>query len=444
MQRFSFRVSKQGVQVALAVSLLLLPLFFLTRGYTGVEHAYAATSDNLNFQARLENSAGAIAADGFYNLQFKLYDAASGGTLLWTETYDYNGGTPDRRVRVANGYVTVNLGSITSFPGSMPWDQQLYLTMNVGGTGTSASWDGEMNPRLKLTAVPYAFNAKTASQLVTTSGVFISTLAIQSPTGGNQTLHLQNQGAAGTYNLLTAPSRSDGYIKLQTGTPGTAQTGHFNISGTGIAAILRGSTSVLTPILDTAAAGTLTIGGTNASSISLADDTVLAANKTITITGGDTTTRNGLTPTEGMVFYDTTTKQLLIYANGKWQADRETATKIVAPSTASQALKDAADYVATGSADQTIINTALTAAAGGKVVLLEGTFTTSDAISIPNNTTLAGNGRGTLVTFSNIATQNKNMITNTDTTNGEGVVVRDLRLDGNKAVNTSGTQHGII
>jgi hypothetical protein len=44
--------------------------------------------------------------------------------------------------------------------------------MNVGGT-TGPSWDGEMTPRLKLTAVPYAF---TAGKLVGGTGANTTTL----------------------------------------------------------------------------------------------------------------------------------------------------------------------------------------------------------------------------------------------------------------------------
>ena len=231
-------------------SLLILPLFFLTRAYTPV---YAATTDNLNFQARLQTSPGAIAPDGNYNVEFKLYDATTGGTLLWTETRDYNGGAPDHRVRVANGYLTVNLGDTTSFPANMPWDQQLYLTMNIGGTGTSNSWDGEMSPRLKLTAVPYAFNAKTASQLITTASGISSTLTLQAPTGGNQIFQIPDQGAAGTYTLLTGAAASGSYIQLQGTTPGTPQTGNFNISGIGIAA-----TGLKTPTISLGTGGSAT------------------------------------------------------------------------------------------------------------------------------------------------------------------------------------------
>src|SRR5487761_1174404 len=47
----------------------------------------AAVNNSVNFQARLENSSGAIVPDGTYNLEFKLYNVSSGGTALWTEDY---------------------------------------------------------------------------------------------------------------------------------------------------------------------------------------------------------------------------------------------------------------------------------------------------------------------------------------------------------------------
>jgi hypothetical protein len=129
--------------------------------------AAASTSNTINFQARLETAAGAIVPDGNYNVEFKLYSVATLGSAEWTEDYTYNSGpgSTDVRLRVANGYLTANLGSITAFPGTINWNQQQWLTMNIGGTVSSGTitWDGEMSPRLQLTAVPYAFAAGTLS-----------------------------------------------------------------------------------------------------------------------------------------------------------------------------------------------------------------------------------------------------------------------------------------
>jgi fibronectin-binding autotransporter adhesin len=210
-----------------------------------------------------------------------------------------------------------------------------------------------------------------------------------------------------------------------------------NFTGTVTAA-----TSLLAPLLDTASAGVLSVGTTNATAIDLNQSTVVAAGKSLTITGGNTASRPG-SPTEGTMYYDTTTKQLLTYSNGKWQTDRNSSTFIVAASNASQAEKDGADYVAIGTTDQTIINTALAAAAGGRVYLTEGTYSLTDSISIPNNTTLAGAGRGTIVQFANLSGGSKNAITNTDTSTGTGVTIRDLQLDGNRSVNSSGAVVGV-
>lgn len=167
----------------------------------------------------------------------------------------------------------------------------------------------------------------------------------------------------------------------------------------------------------------------------------LASNQTINLTGGTTASRPG-SPTEGMLYFDTDTDKLLVYSNGKWQADRSTATKIVAASNSSQAAKDSADYVADGTGDQVEINAALTAATGGKVYLMEGTYVASATILVPNNTTLAGSGRGTIVELADLDATD-NLVENSDTTTGTGVTIQDIRFDGRNDLNTAGTQEGI-
>lgn len=149
--------------IVLGVFAVFVCAFILTEVVT--EKTSAAVSNYLNFQARLETSAGAVAADGNYNVEFKIYSASTSSgssqgsctgdaSCLWTETR-----TGANQVHVSNGYLTVNLGSVTTFPSTINWNQQLWISMNIGGTGGSPSWDGEMSPRLQLTAVPYAWQA---------------------------------------------------------------------------------------------------------------------------------------------------------------------------------------------------------------------------------------------------------------------------------------------
>jgi parallel beta-helix repeat protein len=124
-------------------------------------------------------------------------------------------------------------------------------------------------------------------------------------------------------------------------------------------------------------------------------------------------------------------------------SDRSTSTKIVAASNSSQAIKDGADLVLTGTADQTNLNTLLAANAGGSIYLAEGTYSVSGAISIPNNTTLFGAGAGTFITIPNAQNGSYNFITNSDVTTGTHVAIHDLQIDGNKANQTSGFMYGI-
>ncbi len=225
------RARTRGVGRSKCVLLTLLFLLVSGVGLLQPRTAHAVTSNTINFQARLEQPSGAIVDDGNYNVEFKLYNAASGGTALWTEDY-LNSAT--QGVRIANGYLTVNLGAITAFPGTISWDQQLYVSMNIGGTSTgSPTWDGEMSPRLKLTAVPYAFQAKSATQLQTQSGANVATLSFTTPTATDSialpdasgTVCLDNSAACG----FAAASGSTAYVQNGTSLQSNA---NFNIQST--------------------------------------------------------------------------------------------------------------------------------------------------------------------------------------------------------------------
>lgn len=217
---------RRVIPVALAV-FGVFSIFVLNLRATPIAHAVALNT-TVNFQARLQTAVGGIVPDDSYNVEFKLYAASSGGSPLWTETYL---NSEDEGLSTVNGYLSTSLGSIEPFGGSINWDQQLYITMNIGGVGSEPDWDGEMDPRMQLTAVPYAFQAGELAKS-NADGSLTSSLSIQAPTIGNQNFVIQDQGAAGTYNLLTEDDADANYIQLQGSTPGTPQTGHINIDGT--------------------------------------------------------------------------------------------------------------------------------------------------------------------------------------------------------------------
>ncbi len=213
----------------------LLFLFSLGVFYTraGTPTRVYAASSNLSFQARLLNSAGSIVPDGTYNIEFKLYDSLSaGGSLqgvcaggvtddcLWLETR-----TGGSKVTVRNGYMNVYLGSVTGF-GNINWEQDLWLTMNIGGSG-GPSWDGEMSPRIKLTAVPYAFNAGQLGGIASTGFAQLALSAVQGVNSGNTALRLNQIGAGGLVQLQG--NGSDVFTIAKTGD--LASAGSATLSG---------------------------------------------------------------------------------------------------------------------------------------------------------------------------------------------------------------------
>lgn len=118
------------------------------------------------------------------------------------------------------------------------------------------------------------------------SGTGSITLSPNNPSSTAYTLHLpaENGTLCSTGSVCSgyAPATGgSGYIQLQGSTPGTQQTGNFNISGTGIAA-----TALESPLFDTASAGTLAIGTTNATAIHLDQSVTLKAGSSFTFGSG--------------------------------------------------------------------------------------------------------------------------------------------------------------
>ena len=162
--------------------------------------ASAATNNTINFQARLLTNTGALVPDGNYHIEFKLYDSLSAGASAqgvcstnsssddcwWRETR-----TTGNLVAVKNGYISVSLGSVTPFGSNIPWDQELWLTMNIGGNNVGASWNGEMSPRMKITSMPFS---QASAKLKGTNGLYDADQLVQLGPGSVQTI--SSTGAA--------------------------------------------------------------------------------------------------------------------------------------------------------------------------------------------------------------------------------------------------------
>jgi hypothetical protein len=194
------------------VSCLLLLLYCV-----GLIHAQTTS---FSYQGRLTD--GDTAANGNYDLQFTLWDAASGGTqqpqpspITVTRT----------SVAVANGIFTVQLDfGAGVFPGA---DRFLEIGVRLAGGGPFTI----LSPRQQTTATPYAIRSANA------------TTADSATTATTATNATQLNGVAASQYVVTGDSRltdsraptagSVNYVQNQTSSP---QAGaNFNISGNGTA-----------------------------------------------------------------------------------------------------------------------------------------------------------------------------------------------------------------
>ena len=144
-------VRKRFAFVAALVA--LLALLWATGGVVagppaegpGGEVTIAGTvASKISYQGRLTDSAG-NPLDGTYTMQFQLYDAQSGGTMLWD--------SGAQSVQVTDGLFNVELGVDQSdFNG-----QELWLAVFVDGEA--------LLPRQQILPVPYALSLRPGARI---------------------------------------------------------------------------------------------------------------------------------------------------------------------------------------------------------------------------------------------------------------------------------------
>jgi len=317
--------------------------FFITKP----AHAAAGINQQINFQGRLLNAQGATVPDGYYNIEFKIYQDGDGltagdttgtpaGSLKWTE--DYVDNNANQGVVVKNGFMSVQLGSKTAFGSSVDWNQDtLWLSMNIAGSNNtcttfntgSCTADGEMVPMKRLSSTPFSFNSGRLNGL--TSAQFLqlaqgvqtdastNTNSIYiNKTGTGNIINLQSGGvdsfmvtAAGdvsfgvnanhTLSVATAGAGVAG--KSLTVSGGTAGTGATALAGGDL--VLQGGTAGGTNSAGgnvainagahtgSGADGTISIGNSYASTIQIGNSTLATGTQTINI--GNNNTAGGTT-----------------------------------------------------------------------------------------------------------------------------------------------------
>ncbi|MFA7325874.1 MAG: hypothetical protein WC121_04360 [Candidatus Kapaibacterium sp.] len=124
--------------------------------------ALAQIPQTMNYQGRLEDNSGNPVTDGNYSIIFTIYDDATNGNSLWTET---------RTVTTEDGFFTLTLGENTAI--DIDTDQQIWLNVNIGGT--------DLTPRTKLSGSLSSLSTKTVENTATAGNSVVT--SINSSTG---------------------------------------------------------------------------------------------------------------------------------------------------------------------------------------------------------------------------------------------------------------------
>ena len=120
----------------------------------------------INFQGKLASD-NAVAPEGIYRMEFLLFDAAAGGSELWSETQD---------VTVTGGIYSVQLGAVTPLDVADFDEDGVFLEVRIcppsaSGTCSSPEEMEVLSPRLPLASTAFSFKAEEAA--VSTDSSFL-------------------------------------------------------------------------------------------------------------------------------------------------------------------------------------------------------------------------------------------------------------------------------
>ncbi|MFA6406913.1 MAG: hypothetical protein WCW34_05370, partial [Patescibacteria group bacterium] len=233
---FLRRVVCAGMLTLATFSSLLVTSYSLlvpeAKAASGISHV-------INYQGRLLKSPGGVNVhDATYEITFRLYNQATGGSQLWSASTTNGlptGTAASVNVTVQNGLFSVLLGDASNgqvaFPADLFNSDTLYLGVKVGS-------DNEMTPRKRLSSVPYAYNSETlqgqyASNTVANTGGNLFALNQNSNDAAvakRTAFYVHTSGTSNVYDyLLRANSGSDVFTINRQGNVTT--TGNLQVDG---------------------------------------------------------------------------------------------------------------------------------------------------------------------------------------------------------------------
>jgi hypothetical protein len=178
----------------------------------------APNGTGFTYQGKLID--GGVPANGAYDLQFKLYDALSGGAQVGSTLTQSS-------VTVTNGLFTVQLDFGNVFNGTA-----LYLEIGVALGGSGGPYT-TLTPRQPLSPTPYALFASNTSLF---NGLNAASFALASHTHWGQTWTGTGTGLtlSGGSTGISGSGTSIGVHGSSIGTFGVGVSGTGSVSGTGV------------------------------------------------------------------------------------------------------------------------------------------------------------------------------------------------------------------
>lgn len=214
-------VSAKKISSLLVLFFVCCSLFATSASYT--RRVYAETVPQLVRYQGVLKEAGEPVADGQHDVVFRIYDSATGGTVLWTGTHTVANGNS---VQTVDGAFSVLLGSGdgNDLPDDLFTNSQTYLGITVGS-------DTEMVPRQQTDAAPYALNAKKIDGV----GLATTTLALGDLLYVNADGDLDKLSVGSAGSLLSVDSGRPQWVATTTLGLASSQwtTGDSSISYTG-------------------------------------------------------------------------------------------------------------------------------------------------------------------------------------------------------------------
>lgn len=178
----------------------------------------------IHYQAKLTDSGG-TPLNGTFDITFRIYNVASGGTALWTE--------PRPGFSISSGNLNVLLGSVTTIPTTLFDEPTRYL-------GIQIDTDPEMSPRQQIVSNAYSFRAHSAQNWLPGGALyeFPSTdtpVAIPQMSSGSSSINVS--GAPTSISTITVdvdinPCGEMNYVRLQSPSATTVDFAVNQIGGT--------------------------------------------------------------------------------------------------------------------------------------------------------------------------------------------------------------------